>query len=307
MRKRGMLGLALVAAIAVWLVASPVAAITKNFVDDFEHPFVGLIVFYVADDGDVTDDNDDPDFSHRCSGSLLSPTVFLTAGHCTFSDPDNPEEFPELVGFRIYFQQGAGANYDPDTQLDPVTGYPEYCAAGTLGVTCATGTQIYTYPGYDNFAGWPVERDTHDVGIVILDQPISLGEYGQLAEPGTLDSLYAARGLQDAIFTVSGYGTTYESPVAFVSFRERLMATETLVNVKAGLGGGFNLQTSGNGAGKGGTCHGDSGGPVFLGDTSSNLIVGVTSYGLNEWCRGTDFAYRTDTTDVYNWIVSFLD
>ena len=45
---------------------------------------------------------------------------------------------------------------------------------------------------------------------------------------------------------------------------------------------------------------------VFLGDTTSNLIVGVTSYGLNEWCRGTDFAYRTDTEAVYDWIVSFL-
>ena len=85
------------------------------------------------------------------------------------------------------------------------------------------------------------------------------------------------------------------------------MATATLVNVKAGIGGGFNLQTSGNGAGKGGTCGGDSGGPVFLGDTTSNLIVAVTSYGLNEWCRGTDFAYRTDLPDVYAWIVSFLD
>ena len=68
-----------------------------------------------------------------------------------------------------------------------------------------------------------------------------------------------------------------------------------------------NPSRRGNGADKGGTCHGDSGGPVFLGDTASNLIVGVTSYGLNEWCRGTDFAYRTDLEDVYAWISSFLD
>jgi hypothetical protein len=304
MRKRTSVSIAIVAAIALSMIAVPASAITKNFVDDFEHPFVGLIVFYVEDDGDETDDNDDPDFSHRCSGSLLSPTVFLTAGHCTYWDPDNPEEFPELVGFRIYFQQGAGANYDPETQLDPVTGYPEYCAAGTLGVTCATGTEIYTYPAYDDFAGWPVERDTTDIGVVILDQPIQLAEYGELAQPGTLDEAHSGR--RGITFTVSGYGVTYTSPVAFVSFRERLMASSTLVNVKAGLGGGFNLQTVGNGAGLGGTCSGDSGGPVFLGDTSSNLIVGVTSYGLNQWCRGTDFAYRTDIDAVYDWIVAFL-
>lgn len=303
MSKWSRVGVIVVAALATLILAAPVGAITKNFVEDFEHPFVGLIVFYVADDGDTTDPDDDPDFSHRCSGSLLSPTVFLTAAHCTF-EPEEPTAEEDILYFRIYFQQGAGANYDPETQLDPVTGYPEYCAAGTLGVTCATGTQIFTYPDYDEFAGWPVDRDTSDVGVVILDQAIALPEYGVLAAPNTLDELHEAR--QDVIFTVSGYGTTYESPVAFVSFRERLMATETLVNVKAGIGGGFNLQTSGNGAGKGGTCSGDSGGPVFLGDTTSNLIVGVTSYGLNEWCRGTDFAYRTDLPEVYAWIQDFL-
>ena len=51
----------------------PAAAITKNFRDDDEHPFVGLIAFY---DSDWV-------FIHRCTAELLSPTVALTAGHCT--------------------------------------------------------------------------------------------------------------------------------------------------------------------------------------------------------------------------------
>src|SRR3569832_1381652 len=80
---------------------SPAAAITGNWVRDFEHPFVGLIVFY--DDNNV--------FIGRCSGSLLDPYNFLTAGHC-------------VVGADraiIYFQQDAGTHYVPVTQLDPVT------------------------------------------------------------------------------------------------------------------------------------------------------------------------------------------
>jgi secreted trypsin-like serine protease len=80
------------------------------------------------------------------------------------------------------------------------------------------------------------------------------------------------------------------------------MATATLVNLNSALNDGFNVQTQGNGSGRGGTCSGDSGGPVFLGDASSNLIVAVTSFGLNAICRGVDFAYRIDRQEVLDWI-----
>ena len=207
MRKLALSFSALAIAAALAMTSSPARAITGTYVEDFEHPFVGLIAFYVADDGDTTDTNTDPDFSHRCSGSLLSPTVFLTAGHCT------DETDADLVGFRIWFQQDAGVNYDPATQLDPITGYPEFCAGSTLGVTCATGTEMYNM-GFDDFAGFP---EINDVGVAILDQPITVSEYGELAAVGTLDFLGEPhRGQQDLTFTVSGYGLSYSSPVAVV-------------------------------------------------------------------------------------------
>jgi secreted trypsin-like serine protease len=267
------------------IAVSPVGAITGNWVEDYEHPYVGLVVFYDADG----------EFIWRCSGALLDPTTFLTAGHCA----DTGEG---AVTARVYFQQDAGVNYDPATQVDPVSGYPEYCADGTLGVTCATSDELYNY-GFANFAGFP---DTHDVGLVSLDQPISLPEYGVLPTAGILDSLSTKRGKNDALFTVSGYGLTYRtedhSVVPNISFRERLMASSTLVNLNSKNNDGFNLQTQGNGNDRGGTCSGDSGGPVFLGGPDSNLIVGVTSFGLNALCRGTDFAYRVDTVAVLDWI-----
>lgn len=268
--------------VALAVLVAPVAAITGNWVEDFEHPFVGLVVFY----------DETGAFSHRCSGSLLSPTVFLTAGHCTDG----------ATSARVYFQQDAGANYNPATGMDPVSGYPETCAAGTLGVTCATSDELYNY-GFDNFAGFP---NTRDAGLVILDQAISRSEYGVLAPVGTLDSLATRRGRNETLFTVSGYGLSRsnqpQSGIPNVSFRERLMATSTLVNLNSSLNDGFNLQTQGNGNGRGGTCSGDSGGPVFLGDVESNVIVAVTSFGLNAICRGTDFAYRVDTAAVQAWI-----
>ena len=84
------------------LAVSPVAAITGDWVKDFDHPFVGLIVFY----------DESGEFIGRCSGSLLDPYNFLTAGHCVVG----------ATSARIYFQQDAGVNFDPATEIDPVTG-----------------------------------------------------------------------------------------------------------------------------------------------------------------------------------------
>jgi len=252
-----------------------VHAITGNFVKDFEHPFVGLAVFYDSNGA----------FSHRCSGSLLSPTVFLTAGHCVVG----------VSSARVYFQQDAGAHFDPRTELDPITGYPEQC----FTQPCTTGSRLISF-GYP--AGFP---NTKDAGLIILDNPIALAEYGALGAAGSLDRLATRRGQQSITFTSSGYGLSYINPKFFVSFRERLMVTAKLNNLTNALTGGFNVQTSNNPGIGGGTCFGDSGGPLFYGGTTSNTIVGVTSFGLSaNVCAGNDFAFRTDQAAVIAWILA---
>lgn len=276
---------AFVVAMSIALLAAlPAAAITKNYRKDFQHPYVGLVAFY----------DTKGEFSHRCSGSLIDSRTFITAGHC----PDD-ERGGVMASARIWFQQDAGVNYDPATEIDPITGYPEKCAAGTLGTKCATSSEMYNY-GFDNFAGFP---NTRDVGIVILDQAIAMPKYGKLPKAGALNGLLRKKGQKDTWFRMSGYGLSYASPVRVKSFRERLMADGKLVNLKSANNAGFNLQTQGNGKGRGGTCSGDSGGPVFY-PRNSDTIVAVTSFGFNANCRGVDFAYRLDRRAVLDWIAT---
>jgi hypothetical protein len=61
-----------------------------------------------------------------------------------------------------------------------------------------------SHPGYVD-ADWPY---TQDFGIVILDQPVYLAEYGALPEVGLLDELIPATGQTAQRFTDVGYGQT---------------------------------------------------------------------------------------------------
>ena len=300
--RRTLFALASAVVLATAMVA-PAAAITGNYRDDDEHPFVGLVAFY----------DSDWEFIHRCTGELLSPTVLLTAGHCT-----NDDSLPDgavAAHARVWFLQDVGSHYDPNTQQDPVSGYPDSCTGtlgdGIAGGWCAESSTLFNY-GFDNFAGFPNHKD---LGIVILDQAIDVDEYGYLAGANSVDTLQTARGTQDYIMRVSGYGLSLRhlvpvrgpgaqgAPSSYtISFRVRLQADMRFNNVVNANSGGFTLEGNGNGDGMGGTCNGDSGGPVFW-PADSNRIVAVSSWGvLNAGCRGNGFYYRTDLEASLAWI-----
>jgi secreted trypsin-like serine protease len=304
--RRTLIALASAVVLGVAMVA-PAAAITGDYREDNEHPFVGLVSFY----------DSDWEFIHRCTGELLSPTVLLTAGHCT-----NDDSLPDgavAAHARVWFLQDVGSHYDATTEQDPVTGYPDSCTGtlgdGIAGGWCAESSTMYNF-GFDNFAGAP---DIHDLGIVILDQAIDLDEYGELAGVNTVDTLQTARGTQDATMRVSGYGLSLRqlvpvhgpgagtAPAAYtISFRVRLQADMTFNNLVNANSGGFTLEANGNGKDEGGTCNGDSGGPVFWPSTS-NQIVAVSSWGiLNAGCRGNGFYYRTELEQSLDWIRSVV-
>ncbi len=198
---------------------------------------------------------------------------------------------------RVWFEQDAGSGVT-DTAEDPVTGYPNECLEADY---CAQSHLMHNY-GFDNFAGFP---NTHDVGVVILDTPMTSLGFGHLAPAGTLDALSRARGLQDTSFGVSGYGISHSAHqgAVEVSYRVRLQTVESLVNLNSPYNAGYNIQLNGNGDSRGGTCSGDSGGPVFYA-ADTWRIVAVTSFGKTADCRGDGFYYRLDREDVIDWILS---
>ena len=250
---------------------SPVGAITDGEPDGNGHPYVGLMVAQLADGTPLW----------RCSGTLLSPTVFLTAGHCTEAPAAHVE---------IWFDADVDAGR-------PGNGYP---------FTGEVGGTPYTHPDYN-----PNAFFVRDVGVVVLDgdgYESPNGEYGALPDLNQLDELKTKRGKQDVTFTAVGYGLQKSFPDAAswqtVANRVRMVAHPKLNQINVpGFTGDFSMLLSNN-ANTGGTCFGDSGGPNFIG--TSNVVGGVTSFGINGNCAGTGGVFRMDRSWSLDWVSSFL-
>jgi secreted trypsin-like serine protease len=262
MRKKTLM-VAIVAIAILVLAVSPVGAVSDGELDGNGHPYVGLMVAQDAKGNPLW----------RCSGTLLSSTLFLTAGHCTEAPAAHIE-----IWFAADVESGVPAN-----------GYPN---KGDVGGT------PYTHPSYNPNAFY-----LYDLGVVVLDKPMKLKKYGALPEQDVLDSLAVRRGVQNVTFTAVGYGLQESFPDA-ASWKEhnvkvRMVAHPHLLQINTGFTGDYSVLLSNN-ANTGGTCFGDSGGPNFIG--SSNVVGGVTSYGINGNCAGTGGVYRVDRADDLAWL-----
>jgi len=220
----------------------------------------------------LMEQNGEPAF--RCTASLLSPTVVLTAGHCT-------GEVGEFSGMRIF------------TESDVQNGNNNYPFAGPNTVEAVAW---YSHPEFTE-----AQFFLHDVGVVILKSPgFKSGKYVQL--PG-VDQLDALQPRASTTFTSVGYGLQQINPAQVTSEKIRMFATPHLDQINTGFTGPGSLLLSNNAA-TGGTCFGDSGGPDFLG--SSLTVAGVTSFGLNGTCGGTGGVFRMDRADVLDFVRSHM-
>lgn len=256
--------------VLLFSISGVASAITYGEEDGEGHPFVGLMVAF--------DEFGEPLW--RCSGTLISPTLYLTAGHCTE---------PPAVRAEVWFEA------DIQNYMDEL-GYP-------YGGDTSIGGTTYVHPDFD-----PTAFYLYDLGMVVLDEPVAMELYGALPEANILDSLKPQRGQEKAWFTAVGYGLqeSFTDAAAWkeVSLKIRMVAYPELLNINApGMTGDYSMVLSNNPM-TGGTCYGDSGGPNFIADT--NIIAGVTSFGINPRCAGTGGVYRIDRTDDLDWINQFL-
>jgi secreted trypsin-like serine protease len=247
------------------LVAPPAGAIVYGQPDGNRHPNVGTMVVEI--EGEKV---------HICSGTLIASRVFLTASHCT--------AFPEqqLGTNRVWVS--FDPVFDPDTaRLIPGT--------------------THTHPEF-GFSGPDGFSDPHDIAVIVLDRAPRITP-ARLPTEELLDQLQASGDLKDEVFTAVGYGTVRETrKKAHQSIEDNDERRYGLQHMNA-LRPSWLQLTMNEATGDAGTCFGDSGGPHFLGDETSNLVVSITVTG-DRWCKATDTTYRVDTASARAFLDDFV-
>jgi secreted trypsin-like serine protease len=258
---------ALVCALSLAL-AAPAEAITYGQPDGGRHPNVGALIAEWRTPGVK---------EQLCSGTLISPTVFLTAGHCT----------AHLESLGIPNDQ-VWVSFDQD--VDPIT----------KRTTLFQGTWV-TNPNYNQR-----QSDPGDLAVVLFDDALSITP-AQLPKAGLFDQMKAAGTLNGTRFTAVGYGVHEPEigggPPTFPYDGERWRA----VSEFSALSSAWLRLSQNDATSDGGTCYGDSGGPNFLGarNTETKIVASVTVTG-DAMCQATNVTYRLDTVSARGFIGQYV-
>jgi secreted trypsin-like serine protease len=210
-----------------------------------------------------------------CSGTLIHPQIFMTAGHCTY-------DLEELGIEQVW------VNFDPYA-----------LTADTLRPVA----QVLTHPEF-GFVG----NNFHDVSLLILEEPVTDIQPATLPAEGYLAALKKTgvlrQGPTGAKFTVVGYGGVLSWPPPEITYEDvrEVAVSEYIALVESQLHVSQNILK-----GDGGTCFGDSGGPIFYNDpTLGEVVVGITSWG-DAVCVSTGFYYRVDIPDTLDFIQAAIE
>jgi hypothetical protein len=210
-----------------------------------------------------------------CSGTLITPNVFLTAGHCTsfFTQDLEPNGWTAYVSF------------DGSIPFGDLTSN----TSNLVGVS-----EVVTNPNFNRS-----QSDPGDIGVLILDSNVPGLTPAALPTCGLLDQLRAQNGLKSAVFTPVGYGVQNRVVGGGVPFFQDLNPVPRMFAFSSfnSLNPGYLRLSQNPSTGNGGTCFGDSGGPNFFTVNGQQLIAAITITG-DLVCRSTNVDYRLDTSSA---------
>ena len=241
------------------------------------HPYVGAYVTKL--DGKLLP---------LCSGTLISPKVFLTAGHCT--EPLIKEDLPSYVSFDPTYKPGASELVKGTPYL-----HPNYCSRRRR--MCA-----YSYRAAGRWIS-PLRRRVGRSEGASQDGRVRGSAGGWSGRHPQGGPTPHHRGLRRDRIRKNRQRTAAAATACLQGDRYR--ATVRLLDTKDPDVGEMFVKTTGVSfiKSKGeASCYGDSGGPLFVGDQQT--IVGVTSFG-NGVCRGPAYYQRVDLPRVLKWVRSF--
>ncbi len=300
----------LIALLGSLALASPAAAITNGSPDNGEHPYVGELLFYVPDAVDSRFDA--PGGWFTCSGTLLSSTVMVTAGHCTFgvglngmSTTDNGADTTAADGGTggndVWVSFAEVPNFDilPPSSTFARNQNPQRYRAWKNALNGSSEWHRGTatpHPQYDDNAFF-----LFDAGVITFTQPIVKSTYGRIPSAGYLER-YRSVARSGQAFEAVGYGLEQIQGKKVFGGDTRMQSHPKLNSLQGSPRDTYIVLS--NNTKTGGTCFGDSGGPTFD-TTSSNLVVAVTSWGQSPNCGGKGGAYRLDQPDDLAFLAGF--
>ncbi len=210
-----------------------------------------------------------------CSGTMITPNVFLTASHCT-----------------IYFTQTlAPLGYTAYVSLDQSIPFGDLTSNKTKLLSVS---YVVTNPNYNQS-----QSDSGDIGALILTRNVNGVTPATLPHCHVLDQLSEQNGLKTAVFTAVGYGLQNRVVGGGVPFFQDLNPIPRMYAFSSfnALNGGYIRLSQNPSTGNGGTCFGDSGGPDFLNLNRQQVLAAITITG-DSVCRSTNVDYRLDTASA---------